>query len=153
MAAISCNVFSNFTISGESWDRIPLAADMVCIQTGRHPSHPGVDIVRQLAEIFDGFFHVVRQRIHLTVHPGEELAGVLKSIFQAANAGGQVRVVGEFSETVQGRFQMLFQPREIQFPKGIGQLFGWWTGRLESRHNPYSLCRVGLEHSRLFDVG
>ena len=114
MAEISFSVFSNSTISGESWDRTPLAADMVyqtghgLIKTGRQPSHPAVNIIRQLAEIFDGFFHVVRQRIHLAIHPGEELAGVLQRIFQGPKAGGQVRVVNEPIDTGQDRYTNAF---------------------------------------------
>ena len=136
MAEISFSVFSNSTISGESWDRTPLAEGHGLIKTGRQPSHPGVNIIRQLAEFFDGFFQVVRQRIHLAIHPGDELAGVLKRIFQGTKAGGQVRVVNEPIDTGQGRFQMLFQLLEIQLLQGIGQLGAGGRDGWESRYSP-----------------
>ena len=66
--------------------------------------------------------HLAVDDLSLTIHPGEELTGVLQRIFQDTNAGGQVRVVDELSNTIQGRFQFRLYCLEIQLIKGLGQL-------------------------------
>ncbi len=82
MAEISFSVFSKSTTSGESSEMTPLADGQGFFQTGCHPSYPAVKIPGQLADIFDGLFCVLRQRIHLAIHPVNELAGVSQRLFE-----------------------------------------------------------------------
>ena len=76
MAEISFNVSSKSTTSGESGEMTPLASARVFSKLVATPPTRPLRLRASVADIFDGLFHVVRQRIHLAIHPVNQLAGV-----------------------------------------------------------------------------
>ena len=75
-------------------------------------------VLCQLAEIFDGFFHVVRKRIDLAIHVDEELVGILQRHLKVFD-GGQVRIVGQFRDTVQAESKFFSIPLRSSFPRAF----------------------------------
>ena len=76
--------------------------DMVLFKPSATPPTRPSRLRASLPKSLAVFFHVFRQRIHLAIHPVNELAGVSQRLFEMHDAGGQVRVVGDLSDTVKG---------------------------------------------------
>ena len=84
MAEIAFSVFCMSAISGESSEITPLTDDKVFSKLVATPPTLAVKITGLLADIFDGLSRVLRQRIHLTIHPVNKLSGVSQRLLEMA---------------------------------------------------------------------
>ena len=88
MAEISFKVFSKSTTSGESGEMTPLASARVFSKLVATPPTRPLRLRASVAYIFDGISRVLSQRIHLAIHPVNQLAGVSQRLFEPPDAGG-----------------------------------------------------------------